>query len=186
MCLKFFFNLTLSGGMYVIIGNEEAEEEGLLTIAKLMLVSARTAPKGMGRDSIVTAILTGEEKDKLTEELLRKRPRDGWSLQQSSVVVLIGVKIPEDTPERRQNIKLMDLGIAIGSAAKTAMIHNADNRIMASAGNIAKAMGFLDADHVLAIPLAATGKNAFWDRTGVYQRLDDGYVYEDLEKYKKL
>lgn len=170
----------------MIIGNDEAEEEGLLTIAKLMLVSARTAPKGMGRDSIVTAILTGDEKDKLTEELLKKRPRDGWSLEQSSVVVLVGVKIPEDSPEAMQNIKLIDLGIAVGSAAKTAMINNADNRIMASAGNIAKAMGFLDADHVLALPLAATGKNAFWDRTGVYQRLEDGYVYEDLEKYKKL
>ena len=105
----------------MIIGKDEAEEEGLLTIAKLMLVSARTAPKGMGRDSILTAILAGDEKDKLTEELLKKRPRDGWSLQQSSVVVLIGVKIPEDVPEGRQNMKFMDLGIALGSAVKTAM-----------------------------------------------------------------
>jgi uncharacterized ferredoxin-like protein len=66
------------------------------------------------------------------------------------------------------------------------MIHNTDNRIMLSAGRIAKTLGFMNADHVLAIPLAVSGKNVFFDRSGVYTRQDpDGYSYEYLEAYEK-
>jgi uncharacterized ferredoxin-like protein len=60
--------------------------------------------------------------------------------------------------------RLIDLGIALGSAAKTAQIHNADNRIMYRAGVVARSMGLVDWDYVLAIPLSATGKNLFFDR----------------------
>jgi len=169
------------------IGSKEAEDEGLLTIAKLMLVSARTAPKGMGRDSIVAAILTGEEKEKLAKTMAEKGiKRDAISVDHSGTVVLIGLKIPEDVPDWQREMKFIDLGIAVGSAVKTAMIHNADNRVMLSAGRVAKELGFMEADYVLGIPLAASGKNVFFDRTGVYVRLEDGYIYEELEKYKKI
>ncbi len=50
----------------LIFNNKEAEDDSILTIAKLMLVSARTAPKGRGIDSVRTAILTGEDKQKLS------------------------------------------------------------------------------------------------------------------------
>ena len=60
--------------------------------------------------------------------------------------------------------RLIDLGIAVSSAAKTAQIHNADNRIMYRAGVVARHMRLVDWDYVLAIPLSATGKNIFFDR----------------------
>jgi len=171
----------------LIIRNKEAENAGLLIIAKLMLVSARTAPKGRGRDSVVTAILTGEKKQELSHTMTEKgMKRDALSIDASGPVVLIGVNIPDDLPDWESDMKLMDLGIAVGSAVKTAMIHNADNRIMLSAGRIVKALGFMNADHVLAIPLAVSGKNVFFDRSGVYNRRDpDGYSYEYLEEYEK-
>jgi len=171
----------------VIINCKEAEDDGLLTIAKLMLVSARTAPKGRGSDSVVTAILTGEDKQKLSKTMTEKGSRrDALSIESSGPVVLIGVNAPDDLPDWERDMKLMDLGIAVGSAVKSAMIHNADNRIMLSAGRIAKDLGFLNADHVLAIPLAVSGKNVFFDRSGVYNRNDPyGYNYEYLEDYEK-
>jgi uncharacterized ferredoxin-like protein len=63
-------------------------------------------------------------------------------------------------------VRMADLGIAIGSAAKTAQIHNVDNRIMYSAGSIAMALGFLgkDCTAAYAIPLSASGKSIYFDR----------------------
>lgn len=60
--------------------------------------------------------------------------------------------------------RLVDLGIAIGSAVKTAAMLNADNRIMYRAGVVARRLGLIDGDVVVGIPLAATGKNIFFDR----------------------
>ncbi|HHY71146.1 MAG TPA: hypothetical protein GX519_05765, partial [Thermoanaerobacterales bacterium] len=60
--------------------------------------------------------------------------------------------------------RLVDLGIAIGSAAKTASMLNVDNRIMYRIGVVARKMGIIDGDVVLGIPLSATGKNIFFDR----------------------
>jgi uncharacterized ferredoxin-like protein len=63
-------------------------------------------------------------------------------------------------------LRMTDLGIAVGSAVKTAQVHNADNRIMYSAGVAARDMGLFprDCTVVYAIPLSATGKNIFFDR----------------------
>ncbi|WP_003544145.1 ferredoxin domain-containing protein [Desulfotomaculum nigrificans] len=60
--------------------------------------------------------------------------------------------------------RLIDLGIALGSAAKTASIHNADNRIMYRVGVVARAKGYIDGQIVVGIPLAGQGKNIFFDR----------------------
>ena len=60
--------------------------------------------------------------------------------------------------------RLLDMGIALGSAAKTAGVHNADNRIMYRAGIVARDMGLIEAECVMAIPLSATGKSVFFDR----------------------
>ena len=56
-------------------------------------------------------------------------------------------------------IRMTDLGIAIGSAVKTAQIHNVDNRIMFSAGVAAIDLGYLEkkCTVVYAIPLSASG-----------------------------
>ena len=62
-------------------------------------------------------------------------------------------------------IRIADLGIALGSAVKTAQLHNADNRIMYSAGVAARSLGWLsDCTSVYGIPLKGSGKNIFFDR----------------------
>ncbi len=64
-------------------------------------------------------------------------------------------------------IRMADLGIAVGSAVKTAQIHNVDNRIMYSGGVAARDMGLVPEECTVAyaIPLSATGKNIFFDRS---------------------
>jgi uncharacterized ferredoxin-like protein len=60
--------------------------------------------------------------------------------------------------------RLLDLGIALGSAVKVASMLNVDNRIMYRAGVVAREMGMVDADFVMGIPLSATGKSIYFDR----------------------
>ena len=62
-------------------------------------------------------------------------------------------------------LRLLDLGIALGSAVKTASLHNIDNRIMYRAGAIALKLGLIkDVQVAIGIPLAITGKNIYFDR----------------------
>ena len=115
--------------------------------------------------------------------------RDGKNLRESDVVVLIGLKDDrvvgldcgacgyatckelEEAKEVDVEFKgphcafrLLDMGIALGSAAKTAGLLNADNRIMYRIGVVARSMGFCDWEYVMGIPLSATGKNIYFDR----------------------
>ncbi len=60
--------------------------------------------------------------------------------------------------------RLLDLGIALGSAAKTAALHNADNRMMYTIGAVARALKLIEGNLAVGIPLAATGKNIYFDR----------------------
>lgn len=63
-------------------------------------------------------------------------------------------------------LRMADLGIAVGSAVKTAQVHNVDNRIMYSGGVAALDLGLFSKSCTVAyaIPLSATGKNIFFDR----------------------
>ena len=62
-------------------------------------------------------------------------------------------------------IKMADLGIALGSAAKTASLHNVDNRVMFSAGVAALSLNRLEGCAVAyALPLKASGKSIYFDR----------------------
>ena len=61
-------------------------------------------------------------------------------------------------------LRVQDLGIAVGSAAKTAQIHNVDNRVMYRPAVIAIELGMVGKGIALAIPLSATGKSPFFDR----------------------
>ena len=80
----------------------EVEESATLLAAKLMATSARTAPKGRGVDRVLTAIATGEEKERIAQAMekkieQKKNPisafkRDAENLRRSPVVLLIGVK----------------------------------------------------------------------------------------------
>lgn len=60
--------------------------------------------------------------------------------------------------------RLMDLGIALGSAVKTASLLNVDNRIMYRIGVSARRLGLISADVVAGIPLSASGKSPYFDR----------------------
>lgn len=60
--------------------------------------------------------------------------------------------------------RLLDMGIALGSAAKMAGLLNADSRIMYRAGVVARELGMIEADYVMGIPLSATGKSIYFDR----------------------
>ncbi len=60
--------------------------------------------------------------------------------------------------------RLLDLGIALGSAVKTASLHNVDNRIMYRAGVATRRMGLVDWDLVLGVPLSASRESPYFDR----------------------
>ena len=150
----------------MIIDSSVAENEVILNVAKLMVAAARTAPKARGEDSIKTAIITGEDKEELVRVMEQMgRTRDAGNVRDAGAVVLIGVECgsPSDAwwPFKA---KLIDLGIALGSAVKVAGELNVDNRIMYSIGLAAMKMGIMKADDIQGIPLSIKGKNIFFDR----------------------
>jgi len=140
----------------------------VLNVAKLMVVAARTAPKARGEDSIKTAIVTDNDKERLAsvmEEMGTEYIRDAQNVRESGAVVLIGVECGEASDSWWPfKAKLIDLGIAVGSAAKLASELNVDNRVMHRIGVAAMKMELLRADEILGIPLSIKGKNIFFDR----------------------
>ncbi|ABY92271.1 Uncharacterized protein, contains ferredoxin domain [Thermoanaerobacter thermohydrosulfuricus] len=60
--------------------------------------------------------------------------------------------------------RLIDLGIAVGSAVKTASLLNVDNRVMYRIGVSARRLKLIEGEIVIGIPLSATGKNIYFDR----------------------
>ncbi len=61
--------------------------------------------------------------------------------------------------------RMIDLGIALGSAVKVSAMLGIDTRIMYRIGIAAKKLGMIDADVVMGIPLSAIGKSPYFDRT---------------------
>ena len=57
--------------------------------------------------------------------------------------------------------RLLDMGIALGSAVKTASMLNVDNRIMHRVGVVTRELGIVDWDFVMGIPLSVTGKSIY-------------------------
>jgi uncharacterized ferredoxin-like protein len=162
--------------------NPESELEVVLDVAQKMCVAARTAPKANGLDSIVTAIVYGDELNKIREEMIRfgsERSlqyfiRDAGNIE-GKVVVLIGSKPKErahgfeDGESEEAVLKestAIDLGIAIGSAVSLAKELCVDNRVMYSIGRAAINLKLLGNDVIIAygIPLSISGKNPFFDR----------------------
>ncbi len=113
--------------------------------------------------------------------------RDSKSLENSDAVLIVGVKgtnmglncgacgmscAEQAAAEKKTQdytgpncaFKLLDLGIALGSAAKATANLSVDARIMFSAGLAAKRLGLIDADVALAIPLSISGKSPYFDR----------------------
>lgn len=177
-----------------MIKQNDAVLEGILVSAKQICAAAVTAPKACGRDSIVTAIVHGEELKTLAEEMRRieserpegKKPifrRDADFVERSGAVVLIGC-----TREPRGLDKCslcgyancgktvaagghcifddIDLGVALGSAAAMAADLRLDNRILYTAGMAAKCLGLLgeDVEAIMGLPLSAHARNQFFLR----------------------
>jgi len=61
-------------------------------------------------------------------------------------------------------MRLLDLGIAIGSAVSKAKDFCVDNRVMYTIGVAAKRLGLIEGQVVIGIPLSVKGKNIFFDR----------------------
>ena len=62
-------------------------------------------------------------------------------------------------------LQSLGLGIALGSAAKTASLLNIDNRIMYRIGTAALKLGLLaEATVVMGIPVSTKGKSIYFDR----------------------
>ena len=164
------------------------------TVAELMEVAAITAPKTRGQDFVVVRTVTGRQLAQLGEGMKEYAERvgipgfarDGGNVLDSQAVVLIGIKDADvadlncgacgddaciliNTHEGEFKgpqcaLRVLDMGIALGSAVKTAGLMNIDNRIMYRAGVVARELELIDADFVMGIPLSVTGKSIYFDR----------------------
>jgi len=180
----------------MVYKSEAMEKSAAMQVAGLMAVAARTAPKACGMDMIETLVLDGEDKDKLTStmrEIGDERGsqffiRDADSVDNCQCIIIIGAYL------RPRNLNcaycgfetcaaavkggfpcamsVNDLGIAVGSAAATAMDHRIDNRILNTAGMAAMRLKLFSADVKMCfgIGLATKGKNVFFDRPAVVKR----------------
>jgi uncharacterized ferredoxin-like protein len=63
------------------------------------------------------------------------------------------------------NLRDVDLGIAVGSAAKTAAIHSIDCRCQTRVATAARKLGLIQADHAVALSVSMTHKAIGFDRT---------------------
>jgi uncharacterized ferredoxin-like protein len=179
------------------------EMNALDTVAGLMILAARTAPKARGQDELLYKVLNAKEIKAISRWLAKEGKtrdlafflRDSKNFADSDACVLIGVKgsmpvgiscggcgyktcgeYARDYAKKKQSdtdytgpncaVRMTDLGIAAGSAVKTAQIHNVDNRLMYTGGVAALDLGFFGKECTVAyaIPLSATGKNIFFDR----------------------
>ncbi|RKZ93293.1 MAG: hypothetical protein DRQ43_08265 [Gammaproteobacteria bacterium] len=61
-------------------------------------------------------------------------------------------------------MRMMDIGVALSSAAKQASILNIDNRVQQRVGAAARALGYIDCEVAMGIPVSINGKSIFYDR----------------------
>ena len=163
------------------------------TVADLMEIAAVTAPKTRGEDFVVVKVLHGADIEALKDGMIEYGKlkeghwtRDANNVGASSAVVLIGIKDADvadlncaacgqetclliNTTDGEFKgpqcaLRVLDMGIALGSAVKTAGMLNVDNRIMYRAGVVARKLGLIDADFVMGIPLSVSGKSIYFDR----------------------
>jgi uncharacterized ferredoxin-like protein len=183
------------------VSGTEVERQATQTVAQLMLTAARTAPKAGGEDDILTALVWGEDKDRLADTMEKLGEELGMSemfsmnatnVRTSEYVLLIGARACKrfrnlncgacgyntceefEKAKKKEgktfkgpqcHLKVLDLGIALGSAAKVASILNIDNRIMYTVGAAARRLKILaEADAVTGIPISAKGKSIYYDR----------------------
>lgn len=176
----------------------EMEMQAVMQTAARMCAAARTAPKGHGRDTLHTLVLTGEDKEALARKMeevgLREMGdemptwygRDAACVRKAQAVVLIGAEkklrgVPHCGYCGHENCAgcqaagsncvwaYVDLGVAVSSAVTIAAADRIDNRIMYSIGKAAVEMDFSSDVLWLGIPLSVSGKNIFFDR-GIFHK----------------
>jgi uncharacterized ferredoxin-like protein len=176
-----------------VYSEEELREDQVMEVARKMMIAARTAPKGRGKDDTVIALVARdgvkEISDRIKEMAVRDnlKPffvRDAENILASPAMLLLGSKISamgvqpcgmcgfENCEEKNRHpnhpcsFNTGDLGIAIGSAVSVAMDHRVDNRIMYTVGQAVLEMKLLGEDVKIAygIPLSVSSKNPFFDR----------------------
>jgi uncharacterized ferredoxin-like protein len=175
-----------------IITEETLRTETLISVAKKMMLAARTAPKARGIDHLEIVIVDSQDIEKVsqkmreigTESELPAFIRDAENILQATVMMLIGTKIKsiglkkcghcgfknceekDKHPDIPCTFNTGDLGIAIGSAVSVAMDNRVDNRIMYTVGHAVMELGMLGKEKMIVygIPLSANSKNPFFDR----------------------
>jgi uncharacterized ferredoxin-like protein len=177
----------------MLVNSKTAEEAAILNLAYSVCAAARTAPKACGVDHLETAVLTGEDKDRVTDEMRKIGEtlgasgkffcRDADNVDTAGAVVLVGAKY--ETRGLGERCKLcgfencaacgnagaacvftsMDLGIALGSAVSMVADNRVDNRIMFTIGQAAAKLSLLgEYKLIMGIPLSVSGKSVFYDR----------------------
>lgn len=172
----------------MVIQERDGRNERLKHVAELMMVAARTAPKGKGFDIIEVAMVTDESITLLSEMMMQISEesgmkffiRDAGNISQSGAVVLIGTRqlthglncaycgydtCSQKPPKVPCALNSTDVGIAIGSACSVAADMRVDSRVMFSAGKAAERLGWLaGCSQVYAIPISCSSKSPFFDR----------------------
>ena len=172
----------------MILNERDERHEQVMHIARQMMTSARTAPKGKGVDVIEIALITDDDIRRLSEEMIAIHEENGFkfflrdadNILNAECILLIGTREHahglncghcgfSNCAERPAGVPCtivsVDVGIAIGSACATAADHRVDTRVMFSAGLAAQRLEFLKGcRQVFAIPVSASSKNPFFDR----------------------
>ena len=177
----------------MVIDSRKAEEQAVLNLAYSVCAAIRTAPKACGIDHLETAILTGEDKAKLTAEMRRIGAkygetgdffvRDAGNVDASGAVVLVGAKYETRGLDELCGLcgfkncaactgagatciyTPLDLGIALGSAVALVSDNRVDSRIMFTIGKAAASLELLGKyKMIMGIPLSVSGKSPFFDR----------------------
>lgn len=172
-------------------------KDEMKTIAGMMAIAARTAPKAKGEDFINIKIINDDDVTRLADEMIKygeenNNPgfkRDGNNVRNSDSVLILSLNDAaylglncgacgyDTCAELEEKLhqgpefsgpfcawRLVDLGIALGSAAKTASLFNTDNRIMYRIGVGALRLKMIEGEVAIGIPISATGKNIYFDR----------------------
>lgn len=172
-------------------------------VAQLMAASARTAPKGGGKDFLEIVVVSDEaDLKRISAKMAEYAPdstneaywnRDADNIANCQALLLVGLAKSNlagydcgacgyaSCKEFEQNrkmaarpmgyggphcvMRMIDIGCALASAAKTASILNIDNRVQQRVGAAARALGLIAADVVMGVPVGVYGKSVFYDRT---------------------
>jgi uncharacterized ferredoxin-like protein len=174
----------------MLINERKSRRERLLQVANEMMTAARTAPKAKGVDIIEIALVTGDSITKLSQEMMQYceetgmgfLARDAENILSAEAIVLIGTKNQTHGlncgycgfPTCVEKMQLptvpcaltsTDVGIALGAACSVAADNRVDNRVLFSAGRVAKKWNYLpECSNIYAIPISCSSKNPFFDR----------------------